>query len=455
VGEGRISTHNRNIPDVPAKGVSRPVTSATRNDQGIKETLPPYFSVMVKPVGPVCNLNCAYCYYIHKDELYPEGENFRMSPELLERYVRDYIAAQPGPQINFAWQGGEPTLMGRSFFRQFLHFVDKYLPPGWQAGHTLQTNGTMLDDEWCRLLKERHFLVGISIDGPAWMHDYYRRDKGGRPTHEKVIAGLRLLQKYEIDYNILCVVNNLNAQHPLEVYNYFKELGATWIQFIPIVERVGERGVTDRSVPAPAFGRFLAAIFDEWIRRDVGKMFIQIFEECVAAWMGLPASLCIFTETCGRGLIIEHNGDVYACDHFVVPECKLGNMMETPLKELANGPQQVRFGLDKRDKLPRYCRDCPYLFICHGACPKDRFIRTPDGEEGLSYLCEGYKIFFSHADPYLRQLAGLLRQRRPAGAIMDLVKKADQEKWKNVKRNDPCPCGSGLKYKHCCLTKPH
>ncbi len=415
--------------------------------------LSPQFNVMVKPVGPICNLHCEYCYYIHKDELYPAGENFRMSERLLEQYVRDYIAAQPGPEVTFAWQGGEPTLMGLPFFRKFLEYQKKYLPAGWRASHSLQTNGTTLDDEWCALLKEHNFLVGISIDGPADLHDRYRKDKGGHPSHERVMAGLRLLQKYEIDYNILCVVNNINAQQPLAVYRFFRDIGVQWIQFIPIVERVGERGVSERSVAPEDFGHFLAAIFDEWIRHDVGRLFVQLFEECTAVWLGYPPSLCIMAPTCGRGLIIEHNGDVYACDHFVQPGYKRGNMQETPLQELANCEEQVRFGLDKRDKLPRFCRECTYLFACNGACPKDRFALTPAGEPGLSYLCAGYRLFFSHIDGYMRQLAGILRQQRPAAAIMDVVRQADQDRWQQVGRNDPCPCGSGRKYKKCCMAE--
>lgn len=407
------------------------------------------FHVMVKPVGPVCNLNCEYCYYIHKDQLYPAGEIFRMPEELLEKYVRDYIAAQTGPNISFAWQGGEPTLMGLSFFRKFLEYQQKYLPPGWRATNSLQTNGTTLDDEWCALLKEHDFLVGISMDGPPEIHNHYRKDKGGHPSHTRVLQGLRLLQKHQVEYNILCVVNNLNAQHPLEVYRYFREIGATWMQFIPIVERVNG-GVSSRSVAPIDYGRFLAAIFDEWIRNDVGRIFVQIIEESVALWMGYQASLCIMSPTCGRGMIIEHNGDVYACDHFVDHGYKRGNIKDTPLKELANSPAQIQFGLDKRDKLTQQCRQCRYLFACNGACPKDRFVTSDIGEPGHNYLCAGYFHFFTHIDPYLKQLAGLLRQRRPATAIMDMVKAADAARWANTGRNEPCPCGSGIKYKKCC-----
>jgi uncharacterized protein len=411
------------------------------------------FQVMIKPRGPICNLDCEYCYYLRKERLYPPGEQFRLSLENLELFIRDYIAAQPGPEVVISWQGGEPTLMGLDFFRKAVEFQHKYLPTGWKCTHSFQTNGTLLDDEWCRFFKENDFLVGISIDGPEHIHDHFRRDKGGNPTHARVMQGLRLLQKHEVDVNILCVINSYNALYPKEVYRFFRESGVGWIQFIPIVERTENGGVTDRTVPPQAFGEFMASVFDEWVRHDVGRLFVQWFEEAVAVWLGYPPSLCIFTETCGRALVMEHNGDLYSCDHFVDPPYKLGNVYTTPLAEMVESPAQVQFGLDKRDKLPEYCRQCDVYFICHGACPKDRFATASNGEPGLNYLCEGYRHFFRHIDPVMRRLAQLIRQGYPAPVIMDVLREEDERRWTSVHRNDPCPCGSGLKFKKCCLRK--
>ena len=405
---------------------------------------------MVKPTGAICNLACEYCYYLEKERLYPKGERFRMPDELLERYIQQMIAAQPGPEVPFAWQGGEPTLMGLDFFRRVVELQAKYLPRGWRVTNALQTNGTLLTPEWCEFLRENKFLVGISMDGPAFLHDRYRVDKRGRATHERVLRGLELLKEHRVEFNVLCVVNSANARHPLEVYRSFKEKGVQYLQFIPIVEHLGGGAVSERSVSPRDYGTFLCAIFDEWVRRDVGKVFVQIFEESFAMALGYPANLCVFRETCGRALAMEHNGDVFACDHFVLPEYRLGNIRETPLERLASLPEQERFGLAKRDALPPQCFACDVYEMCRGACPKDRFALTADGRPGLNYLCEGYRTYFRHAKPVLDRMARLWRQGIAPAAIMEEMRREDERRWRAAGRNDPCPCGSGRKFKRCC-----
>lgn len=412
-------------------------------------SLPAPIQVVTKPVGPVCNLACSYCFYLGKTALFPAGERFRMSPELLDRYVRQYVEAQPGPEVPFVWQGGEPTLLGVDFFRRVVELQDRYVPDGWQCTNAFQTNGTLLDDEWARFLAEHGFLVGISLDGPAELHDAHRVDRGGRPTHATVMRGLALLREHGVDHNVLCCVNTRNASRPLEVYRFLRDEGVEWIQLIPIVERT-DGGVSPHSVSAEAWGAFLVAIYDEWIRHDVGRMFVQLFEECLRMWLGAPALLCVHAETCGQGLAMEHNGDVFACDHFVDPEHRLGNIADTPLRELADLPAQRQFGLDKRDALPRTCRECDVRFACHGGCPKDRFATTTDGEPGLNVLCAGYRRFFRHADPTMRRLAELYRRGIPAETIAGELTAADAARFRHAGRNDPCPCGSGRKLKHCC-----
>lgn len=408
------------------------------------------FHIMTKPIGPICNLDCEYCYYLEKEELFPGTSSFKMSDELLEEYVRQYIAANRGPQVNFAWQGGEPTLMGLDFFKRVVELQKKYLPKGWSCTNALQTNGTLLTEEWCEFLRENGFLIGISIDGPAHLHDVYRVDKGQRPTHDKVIRGLKLLQEHKVEHNILCVVNNVNSQHPLEVYRFFKELGAQWLQFIPIVEHMGGTATSHRSVDPEQWGVFLTTIFDEWVRHDIGEVYIQTFEEAIRNEAGLPGGLCVFQETCGDALAMEHNGDLFSCDHFVLPEFKLGNIRETPMEQLVALPEQEAFGKAKRDTLPQYCLDCEVRYLCHGECPKNRFAETPDGEPGLNYLCAGYRRFFNHVVPYTRRMLGFLQQQKPASLLMDELRLEDEAKWRSAGRNDPCPCGSGKKFKRCC-----
>lgn len=381
---------------------------------------------MAKPRGAICNLDCEYCFYLRKEDLY-QGSSFRMGDQALESYVRQYIAAQHVPEVNFAWQGGEPTLMGLDFFRSAVMYQKKYARPGKRIENALQTNGTLLDDEWCKFFAENRFLIGISLDGPREAHDFYRKDKGSAPTFDRVLRAVQLLKKHKVDFNILTCVSAANVEQPLEVYHFLRdEIGAEYIQFIPIIERENATGfqegtaLTSRSITGEQYGRFLISIFDEWVRRDVGMVFVQMFDTALGRWLGAPGGLCVFQETCGLALALEHNGDVYSCDHFVEPRHRLGNLLETPLTELVGSVQQKQFGLDKRESLPRYCRECPVLFACNGGCPKDRTELTPDGEPGLNHLCSGFKAFFTHVDEPMRIMAGLLRQRRPAAEIMKI-----------------------------------
>ncbi len=387
-------------------------------------TLPP-FSLLAKPTGAACNLACAYCFYLDKDQLYP-GSNLRMSDEVLKAYIKQLLRSQPGPQVSLAWQGGEPTLMGLDFFQRSVALVNRYKKPGQQVSYSLQTNGTRLDEAWCEFFKEQDFLIGLSIDGPSEMHNAYRVDKGGQPSFDQVQRAWGLLQKHRVDTNILCAVHAANQSHPVEVYRFFRDdLQARFIQFIPIVERLEPvtssldgTPVSPRSVQPAAFGRFLVEVFDEWVMRDVGQIFVQTFDAALASWVGLPPSLCIFQETCGLSLVLEHNGDIYACDHFVDPAHRLGNILDTPLQALVNSSRQRRFGLEKRDRLPATCRTCNVRFACQGECPRNRFIKTPGEAEGLNYLCAGYQLFFRHIDAPMRRMAGLLRQGRAAAEIM-------------------------------------
>jgi len=377
------------------------------------------YHIMAKPIGPICNLDCAYCYYLKKEDLYAGNQKWRMLEATLEEFTRQYIASQPrASEIQFSWQGGEPTLLGIEFFAHALTLQKKHARPHQKITNTIQTNGTLLDDDWATFLKQNSFLVGISIDGPAEIHDKYRLDKAGRSSHHQVIRGLQALQRHQVEFNVLCVVNHHNAEYPLEIYDFLKSHGTEFIQFIPIVEPIGLGSVTDRSVTAAQYGRFLCTIFDHWVRHDVGRVFVQIFDTALAAWCGREPALCIFAETCGGALVIEHNGDVYSCDHFVDPQHILGNVNHISLPILVDSPQQLKFGCDKRDALPDYCRECEVRFACNGACPKDRFIRTPTGEPGLNYLCAGYRQFFNHIQEPMKQMANFLRAGLPADSIM-------------------------------------
>jgi serine-type anaerobic sulfatase-maturating enzyme len=425
--------------------------------------IPPRIHVLAKPTGAACNLQCSYCFFLNKERLYP-GSRFRMSDEVLETYIRQLIESHQSQRVTVSWQGGEPTLMGIDFFKKAIVFQEKYRKPGMIFENTLQTNGTLLNDEWCEFFRKHDFLVGISIDGPQHLHDLHRLDKQGRPTFDRVMRGLRLLQKHGVDYNILTTVNRVNADHPLEVYGFLRDEAKTsWMQFIPAIERLQDGVVTiyqegttvsERSVQPRQFGDFLITIFDEWVRHDVGTVFVQTFEAAVRNWLGLPSSgMCIFDATCGHGLALEHNGDLYACDHFVEPKYLLGNIQQSHMLELVAGEKQRTFGRNKLDLLPRSCRECEVWFACKGECPKNRFGVTPNGEPGLNYLCDGYQAFFRHIDRPLKIMAQLMRQEQPAARVMEVL--AQQEgrqspgKKSKVGRNDPCPCGSGLKYKKC------
>lgn len=431
---------------------------------------PAGFHVMTKPIGPLCNLDCRYCFYLEKENLFPANENFKMPDAVLETYVRQYIESQPGPEVSFAWQGGEPTLLGVDFFRKVIAFQQRY-SDGRKIGNALQTNGTLLDDEWCEMLRAHDFLVGVSIDGPASLHDAYRVDKQQRPTFDRVMGGIALLKKHGVEFNTLTVVNRVNSRSPLEVYRFLKEVGSGFIQFIPLVERAADPAakaihldlatppdsgetsvpVTDWSVEPAQFGEFLVAIFDEWVRRDVGRIYVQLFDVALGIWAGFGSGLCLFTENCGAGLAMEHNGDVYSCDHYVYPQFKLGNILNQSLGEMAHSPRQHQFGQNKSATLPAYCRRCEVRFACNGECPKHRFLRTPEGEPGLNYLCAGYKRFFTHIDPAMRTMAALLKERRAPAEIMTILARQDAESRRGAPgRNAPCPCGSGRKYKRCC-----
>lgn len=416
---------------------------------------------MAKPTGSACNLACEYCFFLEKAKLYP-GARPRMDDEVLRSYIRQNIEAQEVPEATVSWQGGEPTLMGLDFFKRSVAIADECAPRGTRVSYTIQTNGTLLDEEWCDFLRQRRFLVGLSLDGPRELHDTYRRDRQGKPTFEKVETAARLMQDLGVDFNVLCTVNAANVGHPLEVYRYFRdELGIQWIQFIPIVERINDDGttllqqgdrVTDRSVDPELWGSFLNGVFDEWVRHDVGETHVNFFEASFASWVGAPAMMCIFDETCGNALALEFNGDLYSCDHFVEPDYLLGNIMELPLADLVTCEQQRLFGEAKRDTLPRECGECEWLFACRGECPKNRFHVTPSGDNGLNYLCQGYRAYFSHIDEPMKAMAELYNAGRSPAEIMDAHDASDIDLQKALAaagRNDPCPCGSGRKFKHC------
>ena len=429
-----------------------PLEADAQADKGHPAQRP--FVVMAKPVGPVCNLTCNYCYYLPKTGLFPPGERYRMSDEVLEAYVRSFIEASPGPLVHFVWHGGEPTLAGTDFYRRALALQERYLPEGWDCLNSLQTNGTLLDGKWCAFLAERRFAVGVSIDGPAPLHDPSRTDHLGRPSHARALRGFHLLREHGVDPDVLCTVNSLNADRPLEVYRYFLDQKARWVQFIPVVERQQDGGASERSVTPEAFGEFLCEIFDEWVRHDVGVMDVQNFLEALLVVTGLPPNLCVMAETCGRALAIEHDGSVYSCDHFVDPSHRLGELGKASLGPLSGSAQQVAFGRAKRASLPFACMECPVLFLCNGGCPKDRFAAAPDGSTGLNYLCGGYRRFYMHALPYLQRMAvQACSGRRVSGIMADLrdEERDERRRWLATGRNEPCPCGSGKKYKQCCL----
>jgi uncharacterized protein len=412
------------------------------------------FQVFVKPVGAVCNLGCHYCYYLQKERFYPEGESFRMADDLLEEYVVQHINATPGSLINFSWHGGEPTLLGLEYFRKIVALQRKHQPAGRSITNGLQTNGTLLDEDWCRFLAAERFTVGLSLDGPQEMHDCYRVTRGQKPSHEQAMRGYELLRQHRIPCTILCVVHAQNVQQPTQVYRFFKELKAEHVEFLPLVEARPdeEGGVSSRTVPAEALGNFLCTIFDEWVSQDIERVNVQIFDEAARTAFGQEHALCLFRKTCGDVPVVEHNGDFFSCDHFVDAEHRLGNIRETPLVDLLENPVQRAFGQAKWDTLPRCCQTCEVREMCHGGCPKDRFLHTPDGETGLNYLCAGYRRFFTHCRPFITELTALWRRRSLEGE-MPPSRAREAPATPRTGRNDPCPCGSGRKYKKCCLGK--
>jgi uncharacterized protein len=427
----------------------------------------PNFHVLAKPIGPICNLDCKYCFYLEKETLYPQVAKWAMPDEVLESYIRQYIESHETSVVNFAWQGGEPTLLGVDYFRRVVE-LQKRFANGKRIENAFQTNGVLVNDEWGEFFKENQFLIGISIDGPRELHDEYRVDKGGQSTFDRVVRGIETLKRHGVEFNTLTTVHRANSEYPLEVYRFLKESGSGFMQFIPIVERIthettadglhlispdfaGAAKVAPWSVQPAQFGKFLCTIFDEWVRNDVGRYYVQLFDVALEMWVGMEASLCVFRRTCGGALAIEHCGDLYSCDHFVYPKNRLGNIMETPMASLADSEQQRQFGEAKESTLPQYCLNCDVRFACNGECPKHRFLNTPDGEPGLNYLCAGYKMFFHHIDPYMRFMASELHSERAPANVMRWAAAQDaRSRMATAKRNDPCPCGSGKKFKQCC-----
>jgi uncharacterized protein len=411
------------------------------------------FVVMAKPVGSTCNLECGYCYYLKAGEQGEHPHDFRISDALLERYVRQYIEASPGPTVVFVWHGGEPTLAGIDFYKKAVALQKRYLPQGWNCWNNIQTNGTLIDNEWCSFLAEARFDVGVSIDGTQVVHDAQRKDKRGWGTYESAVAAVRRLQSHGIQPDLLCTVTADAAKDPVGTYRALRDLNTGWIQFIPIVRRSLEGKATPDSVSGPAYGRFLKAVFDDWRLHDLGKLNVQQFAEMLLVWSGGNASACWMAPTCGRVLILERDGGVYSCDHFVDPAHRIGDIESSHLGELVDLPVQRRFGGDKADLLPGQCRSCRYLAVCHGNCPKDRFVSAADGSPGLNYLCDGLRYFFAYSERPLRQMAEYRKRGQRPEAIMAALRSEMMARWKGVGRNDPCPCGSGLKAGQCCWSQ--
>jgi len=438
-------------------------------DKILPADAPPCFHLLAKPSGSTCNIDCTYCFFLSKDELYP-NEKHRMSDSTLEAYIRQLLESHRTPNVTVAWQGGEPTLMKLEFFRRSVELVEKYRRPGQTVQHTFQTNGILIDDDWCLFFKEHNFLVGLSVDGPRELHDTYRVDRSKQGTFDKVMKSWRLLRRHAVDFNILCTVNAANEKHGLEVYRFFRdEMSAQWVQFIPIVERASEETiqianlgwseqpgrkrllytqtgnlVTNRTVGGEQYGRFLVDIFEEWVRHDVGQVFVQLFDVTLEAYFGRHL-LCIHAPTCGYGPALEYNGDLYSCDHFVEPRYLLGNIHETHMLDLMSSARQRKFGDDKRDSLTAQCQRCVVKPLCNGGCPKDRFAVSRDGEPGQNYLCGGLELFFTHTMPAMQQMVQLLRQDRPPSDVMAWIAAEDARGGPY----QPCPCGSGKKLRFC------
>lgn len=391
--------------------------------------------VMLKPAGAHCNLACKYCYYLEKNKLYPTAQRHLMSDEMLEQFTREYIEAQTMNQVLFTWHGGEPLLRSIDFYRKALSLQQKYAG-GRRIDNVIQTNGTLLTDEWCKFFAQNHWLVGISIDGPQPYHDHYRLTAAGKPSWKKVMQGIKLLKKHGVEWNAMAVVNAYNVNHPLEFYRFFKENGCQFLQFTPIVERLtrhedgrtlasladkDEISLSEASVAPEQWGYFLCAIFDEWVRKDVGKIFVEIFDCTLANWMGISPGICAYSKECGHAGVMEHNGDVYSCDHFVFPEYKLGNIRDHSLIDMLYGEQQQEFSRLKHSSLPRQCKECDMEFACHGECPKNRFMKDKYGDSGLNYLCPGYYHYYQHVAPYMDYMKQELMSQRPPSNIMKVL----------------------------------
>ena len=393
--------------------------------------------VMLKPAGALCNLACDYCYYLEKAKLYQESPKHVMSDELLEKFIEEYVNSQTMQEVLFTWHGGETLMRPLSFYRKALALQKRYAR-GRRIVNCIQTNGTLLTDEWCRFFHDNQWLVGISIDGPQEFHDEYRRNRQGRPSFVKVMQGINLLKKHNVEWNAMAVVNDYNADYPLEFYHFFKELDCHYIQFAPIVERIAphadgrhlaavdeesKEGLADFSITPRQWGNFLCSIFDEWVRQDVGNYYIQLFDSTLANWVGEQPGICTLAKTCGHAGVMEFNGDVYSCDHFVFPQYKLGNIYSNTLAEMMYGERQQKFGQAKYTALPAQCKKCPYLFACNGECPKNRFCKTADGEPGLNYLCQGYYRFFDHAAPYMDFMKRELQANRAPANVMEAIRR--------------------------------
>jgi uncharacterized protein len=430
---------------------------------------PPGFHLLAKPSGSTCNIDCTYCFFLSKEALYPNDRS-RMSTATLEAYIRQLLESHRVPEVTVAWQGGEPTLMKLEFFEHAVELVEKYRRPGQTVKHTFQTNGLLLDDAWCTFFKQHDFLVGLSVDGPRELHDTYRLDRRGKGTFDLVMKGWRALRRHDVDFNILCTVNAANQHHGRAVYRFFRdELGAKWVQFIPIIERATEQTiaiankgwsevpgekrvlytqtgnlVTERTVGSEQYGTFLIDVFEEWVRRDVGQVYVQLFDVTLEAFFGRHL-LCIHAPTCGYGPALEHNGDLYSCDHFVEPKHLLGNIHKTHMLTMVASPEQRRFGQDKRDTLTRQCQGCKVRNWCNGGCPKDRFALSKDGEPGQNYLCAGLEKFFMHTGPTFNVMAQLYKKGHPPAEVMTSIAALDARR----DAYQPCPCGSGSKFRFC------
>lgn len=401
------------------------------------------FHILIKPAGAACNLRCEYCFYLKKEELYPSESKTMMSIETLELLMEQIISSHPEgmKEIQIGWQGGEPTLCGLPFYEKAVEIQKRLAPRGTKIVNGFQTNGILINNDWARFFKKNNFLVGLSLDGPEKLHDRFRKDREGNGTHSRVINGLEYLKTHGVEFNTLTSVQSDNAEKPEEVYNFLKNSGSQFLQFIPIVEPMDDGTVSNRTVNSDQWGRFLSSVFDIWRKRDIGKIFIQHFDSVLGGYMGQPGGVCVSNKYCGRSLVAEHNGDIYSCDHYVFPETLLENISEINLAELINSPDQRKFGTDKFDNLPQACLQCAYLSLCFGGCPKNRINKTATGESELNWLCDGYMNFFKHSETIFKAMSEALKRRIPASEYFRCLPPPG--------RNDPCPCGSGKKYKQC------